>query len=209
MKPLRNIRIRAAALSGVLVCAAAIAPVVVAARSAAAPLTLQPASRIWVSGTSNVKNFECKAVNPDVTVETTKPNPVTAVAAGEKAVGAVHLKIDVATMDCGSGTMNGHMKDAMNPKAHPAIEFTVASYALVKAADSVGVTLEGTLNIYGAPKPVTIVAGAKNAGGDVLHVTGVYELDMKDYGVKPPSLMLGTMRVGEKVQVHFDLLLKS
>jgi hypothetical protein len=32
---------------------------------------------------------------------------------------------------------------------------------------------------------------------------------MKDYGVKPPSLMLGTMRVGEKVQVHFDLLLKS
>ncbi len=32
---------------------------------------------------------------------------------------------------------------------------------------------------------------------------------MKDYGVKPPSLMLGTMKVAEKVTVHFDLLLKS
>jgi polyisoprenoid-binding protein YceI len=184
-------------------------PMAIAGRRATSPLTLQPASRIWVSGTSNVKNFECKAVNPVVTVDATKPNAVSAVAAGEKAVGAVTLQVTVETMDCGSGTMNGHMKDAMDPKDHPAIEFTLVSYDLVKAADSVGVTLNGTLNIHGTPKPVTITAGAKNAGGDVLHVTGVYELDMKDYGVKPPSLMLGTMRVGEKVQVHFDLLLKS
>jgi hypothetical protein len=31
---------------------------------------------------------------------------------------------------------------------------------------------------------------------------------MKEYGIKPPTLMLGTMRVGEKVNVKFDLLLK-
>jgi polyisoprenoid-binding protein YceI len=188
---------------------AVIAPFAIAARSADSPLTLQPASRIWVSGTSNVKNFECNAVDPVVTVDAPKAGAVAAVIAGEKAVGAVSLKVAVETLDCGSGTMNGHMKDAMDPKDHPAIEFTLASYELVKSADSVGVTLTGTLNIHGTPKPVTIMAGAKNAGGDVLHVTGSYELDMKDYGVKPPSLMLGTMRVGEKVQVHFDLLLKS
>ncbi len=200
---------KASHTGAVIAALAIIGPAAIAARNAEAPLTLQPASRIWVSGTSNGKNFECKAVSPDVTVETTKAHAVSAVAAGEKAVGAVNLKISVATMDCGSDTMNGHMKDAMNAKAHAAIEFSVASYALVKAADSVGVTLEGTLNINGVPKPVTITATAANAGGDVLHLTGAYELDMKDYGVKPPSLMLGTMRVGEKVQVHFDLLLKS
>jgi hypothetical protein len=44
---------------------------------------------------------------------------------------------------------------------------------------------------------------------DALRVTGKYELNMKDFGVKPPTLMLGTMRVGEKVTVNFDLLLKS
>lgn len=196
-------------LNGALVSLAVIGSIAVAARNAEPPLTLQPASRIWVSGTSNVKNFECKAVKPDVTVETTESDAVSEIVKGEKAVGAVHLKVDVATMDCGSGTMNGHMKDAMKPKAHPDIEFTVASYELVKASDSVRVTLKGTLNINGEPKPVTIDAGAKNAGGDVLHLTGAYELNMKDYGVKPPSLMLGTMRVGDKVTVHFDLLLKS
>ena len=32
---------------------------------------------------------------------------------------------------------------------------------------------------------------------------------MKDFGMKPPTLMLGTMKVAEKVTVNFDLLLKS
>ena len=188
---------------------AIISPLAIAATSADSTLELQPASRIWVSGTSNVKNFTCNAVKPDVSVEATKSDAVAAVVSGEKAVGAVSLKVDVGTMDCGSGTMNGHMKDAMDPKDHPTIDFKLASYALVKSASSVDVTLEGTLNIHGTSKPITITAAAKNDGGDVLHVTGSYELNMKDYGVKPPSLMLGTMRVGQKVQVHFDLLLKS
>lgn len=186
-----------------------LAPVAIGSPARDAPLTLQTGSRIWVSGTSNVKNFECKAVNPVVTVATTGPNAVGAVAAGEKAVGAVQLNVKVATMDCGSSTMNGHMKDAMKVKDHPDIDFTLVSYALVKSADSVGVTLAGTLTIDGTSKPATIKAGAKNAGGDVLRVTGAYELNMKDFGVKPPTLFLGTMRVGEKVQVHFDLFLKS
>jgi polyisoprenoid-binding protein YceI len=192
-----------------ILAAALFTPLAIASASADTPMILQPASRIWVSGTSNVKNFDCKAVDPVVTAEATKSDAAAAVAAGEKVVGAVSLKVAVETMDCGSGTMNGHMKDAMDPKDHPSIEFTVASYELVKSAASAGVTLAGTLNIHGTSKPVTITADAKNDGGDVLHVTGSYELNMKDYGVKPPSLMLGTMRVGEKVQVHFDLLLKN
>jgi polyisoprenoid-binding protein YceI len=186
-----------------------IAPVAIGSPAGEPPLTLQTGSRVWVNGTSNVKNFECKAVNPIVTAATTGPNAVDAVVAGEKAVGAVQLKVAVATMDCGSSTMNGHMKDAMKVKDHPDIDFTLVSYALVKSADSVGVTLAGTLTIDGTSKSVTIKADAKNAGGDVLRITGAYELNMKDFGVKPPTLFLGTMRVGEKVQVHFDLLLKS
>jgi len=31
---------------------------------------------------------------------------------------------------------------------------------------------------------------------------------MSEYGLKAPSLMMGTMKVGNKVTVKFDLLLK-
>jgi hypothetical protein len=38
-------------------------------------------------------------------------------------------------------------------------------------------------------------------------VQGVHELNMTEWGIRPPRLMLGTLRVHEDVQVHFDLLL--
>jgi polyisoprenoid-binding protein YceI len=172
-------------------------------------LALQPTSRIWVNGTSNVKSFECTAAKIDVTVKTNRPDAVRAVGVGDKAVGKVDLTVPVATMDCKNGTMNDHMKEALLATDHPVIEFNLESYALLKAADSVGITLNGTLNIGGTARPVTIAAEAKDVGGGVLHVAGEYDVHMKDFGLKPPSLMLGTMRVNEMVKVHFDLLLRN
>lgn len=172
-------------------------------------LALQPTSRIWVNGTSNVKSFECTAAKIDVTVRTNRPDAVHAVAVGDKAIGKVDLTVPVATMDCKNGTMNDHMKEALKATDHPVIEFKVESYALLKAADSVAITLNGTLNIGGTTRPVTIAAEAKDVGGGVLHVAGEYDVHMKEFSVKPPSLMMGMMRVDEMVEVHFDLLLRK
>jgi hypothetical protein len=40
-------------------------------------------------------------------------------------------------------------------------------------------------------------------------VKGVYDLRMTEWGLKAPSLMMGTMKVNELVKVNFDLVLKS
>ena len=46
-------------------------------------------------------------------------------------------------------------------------------------------------------------------GGDVLRVVGTHELKLSDYGLKAPSLMMGTMKVGDVVKVGFDLVLRG
>lgn len=43
--------------------------------------------------------------------------------------------------------------------------------------------------------------------GAKLRVTGVKQLLITDYGVKPPKFMLGIMSVSDPVAIHFDLLL--
>jgi polyisoprenoid-binding protein YceI len=177
-------------------------------RSIADGLTLTPESRLWVEGTSNVKNFKCtsKALQASVDADS---GAVRAVLNGEKAVKTVQLTVPEKSLDCGNGTMNGHMLGALNEKAHADIGFRLVSYDLAPADSGRTGTLNGTLSINGTDKtialPVKLVAGPAGE----LRVTGKYELDMKDYGVKPPTLMLGTMRVGQKVTVNFDLLLKS
>jgi hypothetical protein len=46
-----------------------------------------------------------------------------------------------------------------------------------------------------------------NADG-ALRVTGRYPMPMTQWGVQPPRLMMGTMKVGDTVTVNFDLLLQ-
>jgi polyisoprenoid-binding protein YceI len=130
------------------------------------------------------------------------------VAAGEKGVRAVRVRVQSEKMECGNGTMNEHMKKALKVETNPTIEFKLVGYDVSRSADGVAGTLTGTLSLGGVQKSVAIPAVAKNEAG-VLHVTGEYPLKMTEYDLKPPKLMFGRIKVGETVTVHFDLLLKS
>lgn len=177
--------------------------------TAALPLTLKPESRLWVEGTSSTRDWKCAAVSFDATVDVAGPEVVHSLLAGEKAVRAVQIDVPTARMDCKNGTMNEHMLKALKAAENPVISFRLGSYELAKATDAAQGTLSGFLKIGGVERPITLVVDLTNNGDGVLHVTGTYELNMRDYALKPPSLMLGMMKVGEKVKVSFDLLLKS
>lgn len=189
------------------VCAIALALPVLAWTSAFERLTLQPESKLWVDGTSTVRSFSCKASEVDATVEGA-PNAVAQVAAGEKGVSAVRVRVESAKLDCGNGTMNDHMRKALKADANPVIDFQLASYDVSRTADGVSGTLSGTLSLGGTQKPISIPAIGKSDNG-ALRVTGSYPLKMTEYGLKPPTLMFGRIKVGETVTVKFDLLLKS
>jgi polyisoprenoid-binding protein YceI len=173
-----------------------------------APLTLAPQSRLWVDGTSTVRAFSCKATVLDADI-TGAPNAVAAVLAGEKAVKGVALRIPAEKMDCGNGTMNEHMLKAIKAKEHAAIVFTVTSYDVAKGGDGVRGALTGTLRLGGVEKAITVHAAGPAAGDGALRVTGAYALKLSDYGLKAPTLMFGTMKVGDAVKVGFDLVLKG
>ena len=170
-------------------------------------LTLQPESRLWVEGTSTVKRFTCKASEVDATVEGA-PNAIAQVAAAEKGVSAVRVRVEAAKLECGNGTMNDHMRKALKAEANPVIDFKLASYDVSRDGDGVTGTLNGTLSLGGVEKPISIPAVGKSEGG-ALRVTGSYPLKMTEYGLKPPTLMFGRIKVGETVTVKYDLLLKS
>jgi polyisoprenoid-binding protein YceI len=186
----------------------AVLPAAIAWRSAGDPLGLAPQSKLWIDGKSTVRKFTCKASAFTVDVDAA-PGAIGAVLAGEKAVRTVAVKVPAEKMDCGNGTMNEHMLKALKAKEAPMIEFKLASYDVAKGATGVQGTLHGTLTLGGTTQPIAIQAQAADAGTGLLRVTGAYELHMKTFGLKPPSLMMGTMKVDEAVMVSFDLVLKS
>ena len=187
----------------------ALAPSAIAWQSAGQPLSVTPQSRLWIGGSSTMRSFECKAKSFDARVDGAGADAVDAVLAGQKAVNSVQVTVQAEQLDCGNGTMNEHMLKALKAKEHPVIQFRMNSYDMSKAADAMTGTLTGTLKIGGVEKPITLEAVGRPTGEGALHVTGKYDVHMKQWELKPPSLMMGTMKVDERVTVNFDLFLKS
>lgn len=194
-----------AKLFGSLAVVAVLAPAALAWAPAPAPLTIQPQSRLWVEGSSTVRGYECKATRIDGTIVA---DPAGAVAELQNAVKRVEISIPVAVLDCGNGQMNDHMRKALKSDKAPLIRYRLSSHEVAARGENEGtVKMSGALSIAGQEKPVSVDATVAREGG-ALRVKGSRRLQMTEFGVKPPTLMMGTLKVHDPVTVHFDLLLK-
>lgn len=189
--------------------ALALTPFLVGWVIAANRLVVQPESQLWIEGTSTVRSFKCAAAVIEADVTTTRPDAVQAVIGGETAVASVALRVPAGRLDCRNNTMNEHMRKALKVDANPTITFDLGAYELLSTDARMRTRLDGTLTLGGAKKDISIEADLVPEAGNALRVKGSYDLRMTEYGLKPPSLMLGTLRVNELVTVNFDLLLKD
>lgn len=180
----------------------------IAWRALADPMTLAAESKLWIEGTSSVKSFTCKAPVMTASVGVANAEATKAVLGGEKAVQTARFEVTADKMDCGDDTMNKHMLKALKAKENPAITFTLSGYELFKSADSTKGTIDGKLRIGGVEQVVSLPVSFQAGTDGGLRVKGAREINMRDYKLDPPSLMMGMMKVREKVTVRFDLLLK-
>lgn len=188
---------------------AALLPLLLGARSAGdGGMNLLTESRLWVGGTSSVRGWECKATIFTATVESA-PNAAATVLAGEKAVSAVDLTVPIEKLECGNGQMNGHMRKALKMEEHAQVTFRLSSYELSRSNDSLLVTMAGSLTLGGTEKPIELVGLAASAPDGALRVAGSHAFKMTDFGLKPPTLMFGRIKVHDTVKVGFDVILKD
>jgi len=173
-----------------------------------AGLSLQPDSKLWVQGTSSVRSYTCRAARVDGSVASQPGSTSLAIGDLENTVKGAEISVSVAGMECGNATMNAHMRKALKGDTSPRITYRITSYDVTPAGEAEGtVKLNGVLSIAGTEKPVSIDATATTELGR-LRVRGSKQIRMTEFGVQPPTLMMGTMKVHDPVTVRFDVLLK-
>jgi len=190
MKGIVKTFITAGAMAGVL----AVSAFSVAPRN----LALSKDSRLWLEGTSTVRSYKCTASKLDVSAI---GEPA---AAPTEIVKSASLVVPVAQLDCGNKTMNEHMRKALKAEQFQQISWKMTSYDV----QGTSVTVDGKLTIAGKENAIQL-KGTGTAENGVIRFKGSKQFKMTEYGVKPPSLMLGTMKVGDPVTVSFDLVLSE
>ena len=114
-------------------------------------------------------------------------------------------EVRVADIRTGIGMRDSHLRGAMRSDSFPTIRFELVGVDPGAArGDTISVTFQGHLTIHGVTKtiraPGTVVLHSRGAD-----VTATFPLDMREFGIRPPSRFLGAVRVQPVTQVTVTL----
>ena len=170
-------------------------------------LRLDPASELTVEGTSSMHAWHCKTdkINAYVDVDPGYTRDLTKVA---RPITAVQVNIVVKTLSCGNSQMDRNMYSTLKADENQLIKYTLTGYDLLSGSvspTSFGAKTNGTLMIAGETKPIEMKISAERQSDGKAVASGEQTLLLSDFGIKAPSFMFGTLKVGNEVKVKFTL----
>jgi len=191
-----------------------LAPVIVAAGILTAPVFGQSPSsapkppkasyQLTINGTATmVGKWVCGG---DASVQVEPTELAEKVPGLDSGVQTVVVTATVPEIDCGDSTMNKHLRNALKSGDFPEIRYQALKYTL--ADDGAAVQTSGELTIAGVTKSIDVGAKLMPLTDEGARVFGKVEINMRDYGVKPPSVFFGTLKVADVVTVQFDTVVR-
>jgi len=173
--------------------------------AAQAQYTVRSASQFWIDGTSTVNSFTCAAS------EVAGFGSVDEEAMGDarQADLRAEVVIPVRAFDCGVRQMNRDLYEALKGKAYPAVRFALRRAELLASdgrSEWTPVRVWGTITLAGEQRPVTVTARGQRLADGRVRIQGRHALRMTDFGIEPPTGLLGLVRAHDDIVVRFDLV---
>ena len=127
----------------------------------------------------------------------------------------VRVEIPVASLTSGKRGLDEKMHEALKADTHSLITYRLGSAKIITrqttqvddADGSLTIDTKGVLTVAGVEREVDIPMQVKRVPKDRLEVSGEASLRMTEFGIDPPRAMLGAIRAGDEVHVHWTWVL--
>ncbi len=107
-----------------------------------------------------------------------------------------------------SGIMDNRTHETLKADKFPNITYSVTKIGSVQQnGNETTIVLNGNLNIGGTSKPTDLSVKMKLLPNGDIELKGTRKILMSNYGIKPPSFMLGALKVGDEVSLDFSAVL--
>ncbi len=175
-----------------------------------AQTTLAPRGSLWIEGDSTLHRWSSTSTAVEMSVAAPPSGEDLAAAVKNGQFSGLTARIPDASLKSGESGLDKNMRVAMKAAEFPEVSYRLDRYELGKpAADgSTPVKTSGELTIAGRTRVVSIDA-VLTFSAEGVRLLGAYPLNMSDYGIKPPTLMFGAIKVKDPVVIRFNLLLPS
>ncbi len=162
---------------------------------------------VKVLGTSNVHDWNMTANDPVCDAEfgaiNTDNNTPKTLSSLNFSVNAKSLKSEHASMDT-------RTYKTIKAEANPKISFKLTKAELSPVQkNKFSIKATGTLTIAGVSKTIALLVSGEVNADNTITCTGTQKIQLTDYGIQPPSFMLGAMKVGNDLTIQFTLNFKK
>lgn len=163
--------------------------------------TLASDHKITIQGTSNVHDWEevAQTASGDGVVQWNQDATFN--------IQKLNLKVTVKSLKSDKGSiMDNKTYDALKGDEHPYITFKLSSIkSMVKSGTGYTVKVNGDLTIAGVTKNVDINGTVYVKENGKLYIETSKSIKMTDFGIDPPTAMMGAMTVGNEITIKFKL----
>lgn len=112
----------------------------------------------------------------------------------------IDVSVDVKTLKSESTTLDEHMYESLKADKFPQINIALSKFRFENKTVFAG----GTLTIAGVTKPVELQAVYEPADNKI-NFKGAYSLQMTDFGIQPPTMMMGTIKTANRIEIIFNV----
>ena len=123
----------------------------------------------------------------------------------------ISVKIPVAGIKSSEGKMmDNKTYEAFKSEEHPYIVYTASRAQIsMDGAKLTTIKVSGNLTMAGTTKPITIEAKGKPLPNGDMEVSITRKLKMTEFNMKPPTVMMGAIKVGDEVTIVVTLVLSQ
>lgn len=174
-------------------------------RPAVTRISVRSDSRLWLEGSSNVRDWTCRATAMEATIEVSD--------ADRGAVGVVNgvsVKVPVRMLKCGDRHMEQHMYSALkSTDAQPG--YIYASIDQIPQSVTTGqkTVAEAKLTIAGVENTVKMTVTSDLMPDGTRRARGTVPMRMTDFGIKPPRPWGGLLRCDDDVLIQFEIFIPA
>ncbi|MFD0940241.1 YceI family protein [Pedobacter boryungensis] len=117
-----------------------------------------------------------------------------------------NLTVAAKSLKSGKSSMDSRTYKSLKADEFPTISYQLKSVEITTIqANKFKIQTKGTVAIAGKTEPITMMVTAVVNADKSITCTGSTALKLTDFGIEPPSFMLGAMKVGNDLTVKFNL----
>lgn len=162
-------------------------------------------SKLSIKGKSNVNEFRCQAEH-DLQQDTL--NYFYKVSDDTVTVNGVLLQLEIDQFDCGKRAINRDFRSTLKYQEYPFIEIILNELVLEDPSDIIPKTALITIRIAGVEQNYEVPLHSFSTSEDHFTVGGNKVLHMTDFGLVPPSPLMGLIKVEDELDIEFDLVIR-